>query len=216
MDPFDRIAERAGLRLGIMGGTFDPIHIGHLVTADEALQQFALDDILFMPSGQGPHKPRQTSPAELRYLMVSIATASHPHFWVSRLEIDSPGLDYTADTLATLHRMMSPDVDLYFITGADAVLDILTWKDPERILSLCTLIAATRPGYDLGRLSSVLSGLGRADRVRVMEIPGLAVSSSMIRERAARGETCRYLVTEGVRQLIEKTGCYAPTGRLGS
>lgn len=211
MDPSDPIADPPGLRLGIMGGTFDPIHIGHLVTADEALHQFGLDDILFMPSGEGPHKRRETTPAELRYLMVSVATASHPRFWVSRYEIDRPGLDYTADTLAAFREMMGSEVDLYFITGADAVLDILTWKDPERILSLCTLIAATRPGYDLGRLSTVLDGLLEADRVRVMEIPGLAVSSSMIRERVRHGDSCRYLVTEGVRQLIEKTGCYQPS-----
>ncbi len=204
----ERLWERPGLRLGIMGGTFDPIHIGHLVTADEALHQFALDDIVFMPTGQGPHKPGETTSAELRYLMVHVAVASHPRFWVSRFEIDRPGVDYTADTLAALGRLLRDDARLFFITGADAVLDILTWKDPERILSLSSLIAATRPGYDLGRLAGVLGGMEHRERVLLMEIPGLAVSSSMIRERVASGRSCRYLVPEGVRQLIEKTGAY--------
>jgi nicotinate-nucleotide adenylyltransferase len=208
VDPFERIWDRPRLRVGIMGGTFDPIHIGHLVTADEALHQFGLDDILFMPTGTGPHKQPQVTSAELRYLMVSVAIASHPRFWVSRYEIDRPGIDYTADTLAGLRGVMRDDAELFFITGADAVLDILKWKEPERLLSLCTLIAATRPGYDLGRLSSVLSGLTHLDRVVVMEIPGLAVSSSMIRQRVAAGKGCRYLVLEGVRQLIEKSGVY--------
>jgi nicotinate-nucleotide adenylyltransferase len=191
-----------------MGGTFDPIHIGHLVTADEALHQFGLDDILFMPTGTGPHKQPEVSSAELRYLMVSVAIVSHPRFWASRHEIDRPGIDYTADTLAGLRGLMHDDAELFFITGADAVLDILTWKEPERALSLCTLIAATRPGYDLGRLSSVLSGLTHRERVVLMEIPALAVSSSMIRQRVAAGRGCRYLVPEGVRQLIEKSGAY--------
>jgi nicotinate-nucleotide adenylyltransferase len=198
------------LRLGIMGGTFDPIHIGHLVTADEALHQFALDDILFMPTGTGPHKQREVTSAEMRYLMVGVATASHPHFWVSRHELDRPGVDYTADTLAGLRELLRDDAELFFITGADAVLDILTWKEPERLLSLCTLIAATRPGYDLGRLSTVLAGLAHRERVVVMEIPALAVSSSMIRERVALGRGCRYLVVEEVRQMIEKSGAYLP------
>ena len=209
MDPFIALRTRRGLRLGLMGGTFDPIHIGHLVTAEEALRQFSLDEIVFIPTGHPPHKSRQVASAEERYAMTCVATASNPQFWVSRLELDSPGMDYTADTLAALGEIFASDVEFYFITGADAVLDILTWKDPERVLALCDVIAATRPGYDLARLADVLSGLARRDHVHVMEIPSIAVSSSMIRERLREGRGVRYLVPEGVDVLIEKSAIYS-------
>jgi nicotinate-nucleotide adenylyltransferase len=214
-DPISRLSTQGGLRLGIMGGAFDPIHIAHLVTAQEALFQFSLDEVVFMPSGRPPHKKRVLAPAELRYLMVAAATASHPRFSVSRLEIDRTGLGYTVDTLECLAATLAPDARLYFITGADAVLDILTWKDPAGVLELCTLIAATRPGFDLSRLSAVLSALGpeRAgpgpdSRVQVMEVPGLDISSSMIRGRLASGLPIRYLVPDAVCHLIEKSGEY--------
>jgi nicotinate-nucleotide adenylyltransferase len=212
VDPLVALRDRPGLRLGIMGGTFDPIHIGHLVTAAEALRQFALDEIIFIPTGQPPHKSGQVASPEDRYAMTCVATASHPHFWVSRLEIDSPGTDYTADTLAALRAAFPADTALFFITGADAVLDILTWKQPESVLERCEIIAATRPGYDLTRLSDVLSGLEGRDRVHVMEIPSIAVSSSMIRERLREGREIRYLVPEAVATLIRKSGIYSASG----
>jgi nicotinate-nucleotide adenylyltransferase len=198
-----------------MGGAFDPIHVAHLVTAQEALVQFGLDEVVFMPSGRPPHKKRALAPAELRYLMVAVAIASHPRFSVSRLEIDRPGVGYTVDTLEQVRATLQSDAQIFFVTGADAVLDILTWKDPSGVLESCTLIAATRPGFDLSRLSGVLASLGPQvvgpgldSRVRVMEIPGLDISSSMIRERLASGLPVRYLVPEAVCQLIEKTGAY--------
>lgn len=209
MDPLVALRDRRGLRLGLMGGTFDPIHIGHLVTAEEALRQFRLDEIVFIPTGQPPHKTGQVASPEERYTMTCVATASHPQFWVSRLELDSPGMDYTVDTLRALREVFVSDVGFFFITGADAVLDILTWKDPERVLGWCDVIAATRPGYDLSRLADVLGGLAGRDRVHVMEIPSIAVSSSMIRERLRAGEGVRYLVPEGVLTLIQKSGIYA-------
>lgn len=208
MDPLVRLQERRCRRLGIMGGTFDPIHIGHLVTAEEARQQFALDDIVFIPTGQPPHKSGQIASPEDRFLMTLAATTSHPHFWVSRLEIDSAGADYTVDTLTDLRDRFSEDTSFFFITGADAVLDILAWKEPERVLELCQVIAATRPGYDLGRLAGVLEGLSRREHVHVMEIPSLAVSSSMIRERLRAGKGARYFVPEAVASLIDKAGLY--------
>ena len=184
---------RGGLRLGIMGGAFDPIHMAHLVTAEEARLQFDLDQVLFMPAGDPPHKGRRLAPAEFRYLLVSVAIASHPRFSVSRLEIDQPGVSYTVDTLEHLAQVAPPGTELYFITGADAVLDILTWKNPARVLELATFIAATRPGYDLAKLSGLLhklraetAGLVPEARVKTMEIPALAISSSMI-QRAAGG-----------------------------
>jgi nicotinate-nucleotide adenylyltransferase len=214
-DPITHLNTRTSLRLGIMGGAFDPIHIAHLVTAQEALLQFHLDEVIFMPSGRPPHKKRRLAPAEFRYLMVAVATASHHKFSVSRLEIDRPGVGYTVDTLEYLAAHLAPDARLFFVTGADAVLDILTWKDPPGVLELCTLIAATRPGFDLSRLSAALASLGPEvvgpgpdARVQVMEVPGLDISSSMIRERLAAGLPVRYLVPDAVCDLIDKTGEY--------
>jgi nicotinate-nucleotide adenylyltransferase len=214
-DPIARLSTRSGLRLGIMGGAFDPIHLAHLVTAQEALLQFHLDEVMFLPSGHPPHKKRQLAPAEFRYLMTAVATASHPRFSVSRLEIDRAGVGYTVDTLEYLAANLPPDARVFFITGADAVLDILTWKDPARVLELCTMIAATRPGFDLSRLSAALASLGPQlvgpgpdARVQLMEEPGLDISSSMIRERLAAGLPVRYLVPEAVCRLIDKSGEY--------
>ncbi len=214
-DPIQRLRGRPGLRLGIMGGAFDPIHVAHLVTAEEALVQFDLDLVVFMPAGRHPHKPRHMAPAEFRYLLVSAATASHPRFLVSRHELDREGVGYTVDTLEYLRRTLADDARLFFITGADAVLDILTWKRPLRVLELCTLIAASRPGYEIGRLAEVLESLvpggeggGRDTCVRFMEIPALAISSSMIRERLALGRAARYLLPDPVSQLIDKSGQY--------
>lgn len=214
------LPDRGGLRLGIMGGAFDPIHIAHLVAAEEARVQFDLDQVVFMPAGEPPHKARKLAPTEFRYQLVLLATASHPRFTVSRFEIDSEGTSYTVDTLEHLARVTPPGTELFFITGADAVLDILTWKDPARVLQLATFIAATRPGYDLSRLSGLLERM-RAElaelrpeaRVRTMEIPALAVSSSLIRERLATGRGVRYLVPDAVSQMIDKSGVYKGRGR---
>ncbi len=213
-DPIARLSARSGLRLGVMGGAFDPIHIAHLVTAQEALLQFRLDEVVFMPSGRPPHKKRHVAPSELRYLMTAVATASHPRFSVSRLEIDRAGIGYTVDTLEYLAGSLARDARVFFVTGADAVLDILTWKEPSRVLELSTLIAATRPGFDLSRLSAFLASLGPEAgpgpeaRVRVMEVPGLDISSTLIRDRLAAGLPVRYLVPEAACQLIEKSGMY--------
>jgi nicotinate-nucleotide adenylyltransferase len=212
-----------GLRLGIMGGAFDPIHIAHLVTAEEALSQFALDQVLFMPAGDPPHKGRELAPAEFRFLLATVATASNPRFSVSRFEIDRDAVSYTVDTLEHLAGIVPAGTEMFFITGADAVLDILTWKDPARILELATFIAATRPGYDLSKLSGLLEelrvktvGVVPEARVKVMEVPALAISSSMIRERLAAGKGVRYLVPESVAELVEKSGFYAAEDRAAA
>ncbi len=138
-------------RLGVMGGTFDPIHYGHLVTAEEALQQFDLDGVIFVPTGRPWMKEHEViSPPEDRYLMTVIATASNPLFRVSRMEVDRDGPTYTVDTLRGLKDELGDESDLFFITGADAVLEIFQWKDPGELFELAHFIAATRPGYDLG------------------------------------------------------------------
>ncbi len=203
-------------RVGIMGGTFDPIHHGHLVAAEEARWQFHLDQVLFIPTGQPWQKPVGVSGAEDRYRMTVIATASNPAFAVSRIEIDHPGPTYTVDTLRRLRAELEPGTRLYFITGADAVLHILTWKDGEEVMEMAELIAATRPGFDLSKLEEWLPSA--KDRVRQMEIPMLAISSTEIRARVARGAPIRYLVPEGVVHYVDKRGLYrtGPDGRAAA
>ena len=195
-----------GRRLGVMGGTFDPIHYGHLLTAEEAAVQFGLDEVLFVPTGRPWMKgERAVSPAEDRYLMTVVATASNPRFRVSRVDIDRTGPTYTVDTLRLLADA-NRDSELFFVTGADAMLEIFHWKDPDEVLGLAHFIAATRPGYDLARFEHDAST--RHPNVSVMNVPALAISSTDIRERVASGRPIRYLVPEGVKSYIEKAGLY--------
>jgi nicotinate-nucleotide adenylyltransferase len=190
-----------------MGGTFDPIHQGHLVTAEEAFWQFGLDEVLFVPTGQ-PWMKRHPdlSGAEDRYLMTVIATASNPNFSVSRLEVDREGPTYAVDTLRALQEQSGQDTELYFITGADAILEIFHWKDPEEVLGLAHFIAATRPGFDLARFEA--EEPTRHPKVTVMNVPALAISSTDIRGRVREGHSIRYLVPEGVKTYIDKARLY--------
>jgi nicotinate-nucleotide adenylyltransferase len=198
-------------RLGVMGGTFDPVHHGHLVTAEEARSQFTLDEVVFVPTGQPWMKAdRAVSPAEDRYLMTVIATSSNPHFWVSRLEIEREGPTYTVETLRALRDEVGPSCELFFVTGADAMLEIFQWKDPEEILDQAHFIAATRPGYDIARFER--EAPSSHPNVSVMNIPALAISSSDIRRRVAAGEPIRYLVPEGVQTYIDKARLYRNEG----
>ena len=196
-----------GTRLGVMGGTFDPIHYGHLVTAQEALQQFELDGVIFVPTGRPWMKEHEgVSPAEDRYLMTVIATASNPLFRVSRMEVDRDGPTFTVDTLRGLKEEMGEKTDLFFVTGADAMLEILQWKDPGELFELAHFIAATRPGYDIAAFDA--HAPTSVPGVTVMNIPALAISSTDIRERIHAGRPIRYLVPEGVKSYIEKAGLY--------
>jgi nicotinate-nucleotide adenylyltransferase len=190
-----------------MGGTFDPIHYGHLVTAEEALWQFSLDEVLFVPTGQPWMKDRpDVSPPEHRYLMTVIAVSSNPHFRVSRLELDREGPTYTVETLRALKDQYGEKTELFFVSGADAILEIFGWKDPEEILELARFIAATRPGYDIARFER--EAPTRHPNVEVMSVPALAISSTDIRRRVREGSPIRYLVPEGVKTYIEKSGLY--------
>jgi nicotinate-nucleotide adenylyltransferase len=196
-----------GRRVGIMGGTFDPIHYGHLVTAEEALQQFGLAEVLFVPTGSPWMKEHEVvSPPEDRYLMTVIATASNPRFRVSRMEVDRDGPTYTVDTLRGLHEELGDGVDVFFITGADAVLEIFQWKDQEELFRLAHFIAATRPGYDIAAFEATAPT--SHPRISVMTIPALAISSTDIRTRIAWGRPIRYLVPEGVNSYVQKAGLY--------
>jgi nicotinate-nucleotide adenylyltransferase len=189
-----------------MGGTFDPIHHGHLVAASEVASRFDLDEVVFVPTGQPWQKAdRSVSAGEDRYLMTVIATASNPRFTVSRVDIDRPGMTYTVDTLRDIRAERGDDVDLYFITGADALTQILTWRDAEHLFELAHFVGCTRPGVELA--SPVIAQLPQ-DRVTLMEIPALAISSTDCRLRVSEREPIWYLVPDGIVQYIAKRGLY--------
>ncbi|MFG2297071.1 nicotinate-nucleotide adenylyltransferase [Streptomyces sp. NPDC048603] len=189
-------------RLGVMGGTFDPIHHGHLVAASEVAALFHLDEVVFVPTGEPWQKSeRAVSPAEDRYLMTVIATASNPQFSVSRIDIDRGGPTYTIDTLRDLRRL-NDDADLFFITGADALAQILTWRDAEELFSLAHFIGVTRPGHLLTD-----DGLPEGG-VSLVEVPALAISSTDCRARVAAGDPVWYLVPDGVVRYIHKRELY--------
>ena len=195
----------AAARLGVLGGTFDPIHYGHLLLAEEARIHYALDAVLFMPAGEPPHKGAQQASAEQRYLMVSLATADHPCFYVSRLEIERAGASYTVDTLHALHRLY-PRAELYLLLGADAALDFPQWRAPEEIARLATVVAATRPGFTL---EPAPQAAGSASwRCDVLPMPGLHISSTALRLRVSAGLGLRYLTPTPVVSFIEKSGLY--------
>ncbi|WP_319462397.1 nicotinate-nucleotide adenylyltransferase [Micromonospora sp. RTP1Z1] len=190
-------------RIGIMGGTFDPIHHGHLVAASEVADRFGLDEVVFVPTGKPWQKADEpVSPAEDRYLMTVIATASNPRFQVSRVDIDRGGPTYTVDTLRDLHAEYGPKVQLYFITGADALDRILSWKDLDEIFELAHFVGVTRPGFELTDKHLP------ADTVSLVQVPAMAISSTDCRARVGRGEPLWYLVPDGVVQYIAKRRLY--------
>jgi nicotinate-nucleotide adenylyltransferase len=189
-------------RVGVMGGTFDPIHHGHLVAASEVQSVFGLDEVVFVPTGRPWQKDgRSISDREHRYLMTVIATAANPVFTVSRVDIDRPGATYTVDTLRDLQSLY-PDADLFFITGADALQSILTWKDNHEVFERAHFVGVTRPGHELET-----EGLP-ADRVTLIEVPAMSISSTDCRSRVAAGEPVWYLVPDGVVQYISKYALY--------
>jgi nicotinate-nucleotide adenylyltransferase len=192
-------------RVGVMGGTFDPIHHGHLVAASEVQSWFGLDEVVFVPTGAPWQKSdRVVTAAEDRYLMTVIATASNPRFSVSRVDIDRGGPTFTIDTLRDL-RTAYPDTELYFITGADALADIFTWRDADELFALAQFVGCTRPGYAMD--PATLAKIPH-DRVTMVEVPALAISSTDCRRRTTRGEPVWYLVPDGVVQYIAKHHLY--------
>lgn len=194
-------------RIGVMGGTFDPIHNGHLVAGSEVADRFNLDEVLFVPTGDPWQKAnRRVSDSEDRYLMTVIATASNPQFSVSRVDIDRQGPTYTIDTLKDL-REIYPTEELYFITGADALSSIMSWHDWDQMFELAEFIGVTRPGYEL-REDMLPSE--HQERVHLVEIPAMAISSTDCRERAGQGRPVWYLVPDGVVQYIAKNDLYRP------
>lgn len=197
--------------LGIMGGTFNPIHYGHLVAAETARVDFSMEKIIFVPSSIPPHKMREgLIDARLRYQMTELAVASNPHFEVSPVELERPGPSYTVDTVLEFRKTYGVGCDVFFITGADAILEILSWKDAEYLLSLCSFVAVTRPGYDVEKLKQRISDiqLRYGATIHMLSAPGVAISSTGIRERCAKGKSIKYLVPESVEEFIMRTGLY--------
>jgi nicotinate-nucleotide adenylyltransferase len=192
----------SGCRLGVMGGTFDPIHHGHLVAASEVQSRFELDEVVFVPTGIPWQKgEREVSSAEDRYLMTVIATASNPRFSTSRVDIERRTPTFTVDTLTDL-RTQFPRHEMFFITGADALAQILSWKRVDELFGLAHLVGVTRPGFRL-------DGKHLPDRaVSLVEVPAMTISSTDCRERVGRGQPVWYLVPDGVVQYISKRGLY--------
>ncbi|MGI6064863.1 MAG: nicotinate-nucleotide adenylyltransferase [Bacillota bacterium] len=195
------------LKLAVMGGTFDPIHYGHLVTAEAARCGFNLDKVVFVPSGRPPHKrEKNITPSEDRFDMTSLAIASNSFFEVSRVEIDRPGFSYAIDTVNAFYDYYGNDIELYFITGADAILEILTWKHVDQLMEKCQFIAATRPGFHLHDINSLPEHF--AAKIVFMEVPALAISSTDIRRRVVENRPIKYLLPEPVEEYIYRYHLY--------
>jgi nicotinate-nucleotide adenylyltransferase len=200
-------------RIGIMGGTFDPIHFGHLVVAEEAYSALRLEEVFFVPTGSPPHKAKtRVSMPEDRYTMTLLATLDNPHFRLSRIEIDRGGSSHTIDTIREMYHWYPPaSVEFFFITGMDAVLDILSWKEPFALSRICHIVAAGRPGYSTSALDDLPPEIREA--IVPLEIPLLAISSTEIRERVATGKSIRYLIPWPVEHFIHKKALYFRHGR---
>jgi nicotinate-nucleotide adenylyltransferase len=192
------------MRLGLFGGTFDPIHLGHLILAEACREACALDRVWFVVAGQPPHKPGGPSPVSDRLEMVRIAVAGHPAFEVSEIEARRPGPHYSAETLEAIHRER-PEDDLFFLIGADSLAELPTWRQPERILTLATLVVANRPGFDREPAAALPSTTRPIEHV---SIPPIGIASHDLRRRVAEGRTIRYRVPRGVEAYIEAQGLY--------
>lgn len=197
-------------KIGIMGGTFDPIHIGHLVTAEAVRNEYSLDRVLFIPAANPPHKKDQhVTPAFHRYIMTAMATYSNPFFHVSSIEMDRPGPSYTIDTIYELRKRYGTQTEIYFITGADAIQEIPTWDRIEELLGICHFIAATRPGCvpSVDNIKEHFGELGE-QKIHRLNTPELEISSTDIRERIKKGYSIKYIVPESVENYIIKEGLY--------
>jgi nicotinate-nucleotide adenylyltransferase len=196
-------------RIGLLGGTFDPIHIGHLIMAEEARSGAGLAQVVFLPAGQPPHKPGiPVSLAAHRLRMVELAIAENPAFSLSRLDLDRPGPHYSADTVALFRQQVPADAEIFFIMGADSLEELPTWKDPARLLAQCRILALSRPEHEpnLAGLCGVIPEL--RGRVDLLPMPLIEVSSSDLRERVRQRRSIRYLVPEAVRGYIEAHHLY--------
>lgn len=208
-----------GRRIGLIGGTYDPIHYGHLVAAEWAKDAFSLEQVVFVPAGDPPHKSQdEVSPASHRYIMTLLGTLNNPGFSVSRIELDRAGKSFTYDTLKTISNEMDPNDELFFIMGADSLAELPTWHRPDDLIGLAQLIVATRPHWDF---DAIVADLGpfyerHAERIHRLDIPELGISSQMIRKRAKSGQSIRHLTPDLVIRYINEQGLYVDVDRTSS
>lgn len=202
------------MRAGIFGGTFDPVHLGHMIIAEQVMDELKLSHVVFVPGGIPPHKEASSvrANAEDRYDMVEAAVAGNDSFSVDRVEVDAGRPMHSVDTVR-IFAERSPETDWYFITGADEVSNLLAWREPDRLLDQVGMVAATRPGYDLSRLGHLEAGLRNFDRIFPVECTRVDISATGIRRRMLQGKSIRYLVPEGVYEIIEQRGLYGADER---
>jgi len=198
-------------RIGISGGTFDPIHYGHLIIAEEIRESLSLDKIVFIPVGLTPHKKvGHVTEACHRYNMVCEAISTNPFFEVSRIEMDREGYTYTIDTLRQLKEIYGDDTELFFIIGADVLFDLATWKDYEQVFSMCDFVAVSRPGYKRSEIAREVKRLEKKfnARIHLADARLIEISSTLIRENVKKGKSIKYLVPEAVERYIYEKGLY--------
>jgi len=197
-----------------MGGTFDPIHYGHLVIAEEVRERYGLERVIFIPCGTPAHKKDyEVTPAEHRYLMTVLATVSNPNFETSRIEIDRKGPSYAVDTLRAFQESLRGAAEIVFITGADAILEILTWHQNRELMRICRFVAATRPGYPLAELENLPPEYLK--QIDVVEAPGIEISSTDLRYRISHDLPIRYLTPPETESYIRKHRLYRDGGKSG-
>ena len=196
-------------RIGVIGGTFDPIHYGHLAAAEEARVRMNLERVLFVVAGVPPHKlDEEVTPVEHRLAIVSLAIASNPHFEISRVDVDRPGPSYTVDTISILRKQWGQETEVYFIMGLDSLVELPTWHHPQRLIQLCRLLAVKRPGFetDMSELEASVPGI--SSRVEIIDMPEVDISSSDLQQRVRDGLPIKYQVPEEVERYIMEHGLY--------
>lgn len=203
----------AVMRVGVFGGTFDPIHHGHLVAAEEVWYELQLEYVLFVPANTPPHKRDQpVTPVHHRVTMVELAIASNPHFVLSRVDVDRPGPSYTVDTIALLHEELGQEAEVFFVMGMDSLAEITTWHKPQRLVQLCRLAVVDRPWFqvDMAALEAEIPGI--VDSVILVHIPGLAIASSDLQQRVRKGRSIKYQVPAAVEEYIYAHELYRGSG----
>jgi nicotinate-nucleotide adenylyltransferase len=196
-------------RIGVIGGTFDPIHYGHLAAAEEARVRMNLERVLFVVAGVPPHKlDEEVTPVEHRLAIVSLAIASNPHFEISRVDVDRPGPSYTVDTISILRKQWGQETEVYFIMGLDSLVELPTWHHPQRLIQLCRLLAVKRPGFETDMAELEASVPGMSSRVEIIDMPEMDISSSDLQQRVRDGLPIKYQVPEEVERYIMEHGLY--------